>query len=358
MALLVATPDIIVVDKEAGATSGSTDIQYTKEREEELWERLPGAGWTLINVHVRTGKGDEADLAGEYSITLKPGLMYEVGIFEMDHGPLSTDPNRLADLKVFCLWKKPEDRALITDENRGWGGTWYRHQVATKVPTNIVLIGVSQKPPTFDSNALPRLTDMEGAPTAPLSTDTNHVVEINPLAPGNRYFFAVVVADAFGNWDVRQDKFTTLRRKLTVQFPTLHIYNDGDPFGHGEGEFWFRVSEGGRSTQEFHLPTQDIDDWSETDRPYPLGFAYLGVPKVIERGEEAVTVFSWGLEHDGFLESDEAAQSFRPAPLPLPVGQGVETVINKSFLMDCPVATSGDDFHYGVEVQWSVEYTT
>jgi hypothetical protein len=92
-----------------------------------------------------------------------------VGIYEGDdHGPLSDNPIPTANLKVFCLWKKPEARDLITDQNRDSGGTWHWHQIATKVPTSIVALGVSQKAPTHDSNGIPRLEHPEGTPTGPL----------------------------------------------------------------------------------------------------------------------------------------------------------------------------------------------
>jgi hypothetical protein len=234
------------------------------------------------------------------------------------------------------------------------------------VPTRIVDISVSRLPPVIDVNGLPRFKETDGAPTVPLTTlgtgplvGNDHKVELNPLFPGNLYFFAVIVADADGNWDVRQETFTTLRRKLTVEFVTLHIYNDGDPLSHGEGEFWFNVYSGHQSQPssiaKFHRDTADIDDWSETDRPYALGYAHVGQPEAVSPEQERVFVSSRGIEHDGFLESDEGAWS-KDKQLFFPAGRLVETVANQTFLMDCPVATHGDDFHYGVDVRWSVDY--
>jgi hypothetical protein len=49
-----------------------------------------------------------------------------------------------------------------------------------------------------------------------------------------------VVTDAFGNWEIAWETFTNKSRQLTVQFPTIHIYNDGDPGSYGEEEFLFR----------------------------------------------------------------------------------------------------------------------
>jgi hypothetical protein len=89
---------------------------------------------------------------------------------------------------------------------------------------------------------------------------------------------------------------------------------------HGEGEFWFRVYTGARNMpnviEDFHMPTMDIDDWSETDRPYTAGFTHAGTPQSVPETETRVAVSSWAIEHDGFLESDEGAQGDRDLPLP------------------------------------------
>jgi hypothetical protein len=357
MTQIKATANPIVVDK-AVATNGSTTIEYEKDESEELWELMPGSNWNgPINLFARVQTA-EANTKGKFGVNLKPGQTYEVGIFAVGHGPLR-DPIRKSYLKVFCVWKKPEDRQLITDENRAFGGTWYWHQIHTKIPTEIFSIGVSRIKPTIDSNGIPHLQSPDGAPTAPLAVTDDHQVEINPLLAGNHYFFVVVVTDAFGNWEVKQEEFTTFRRKLTVEFPTIHIFNDGDP-EHGEGEFWFQVYSGRQNQpnviQDFHLPEQDIDDWSGTNRPYAVGFAHVGSLQVVKPGEETVSVSSWAIEHDGFglFESDEKAHG--NTVLPLPAGRFVETVTNSIFMMDCPVVTTDEDFHYGVDVRWSVEY--
>ncbi len=365
MAELKADPSLLIVDTKAGETNQTTTILYEKSRSDEVWERTStGAtvgAWIQVNVHVRTGQGDEADLRGKYPVTLTPGQKYEVGIYERDHGPLTRDIQRLAGLSVHCLFKRPRRDKLITDENRDFGGTWYAHQVATNIPTEIVLIGASRNKPVRDSAGIPHLVEPDGAPTLPLGLSTNHVVEIAPLFPGNHYFAVAVVTDRFGNWDLREWEFTALRRKLTVEFPTVHIYNDGDGGGYGEAKFWFRVYAGPRNQPillqqpDFHLPKQDVDDWNETDRPYPVGFAHVGQPQVVPPGQTRIAVSSWGVEEDGILEADEGAAGDQA--ILLPVGRFSETVAAPlTFTMDCPVSTAGDDFHYGVDVRWSVTY--
>ncbi len=351
-----ATINPIVVDKNKGTTDITT-IKYEKEEREDIWERMSGSNWTWVDPFKRVQRAD-ADVKGDYVWTLKPGQVYEVGIFMQGHGPLTTDPVRRSYVKVFCVWKEPEIRKLITDENRDFGGTWYWHQIHTNVPTEIIAIGVSRTKPVTDSNGMPHLNSPVGAPTAPLTVTNDHKVEINPLLPGNQHFFLVLVTDDKGNWDFRQDEFTTLRRKLTVEFPTVHIFNDGDPFNTGEGEFWFRVYFGSprlpNMIKEFNLPTQDIDDWNKTSRPYSVGFAHVGLPEVVNPGQETVWVGSSGKEHDGIFEVDELARSRDPS-LGLPVGRFAETVTNKTFTMDC-INVNNTDFHYGADVRFSVEY--
>jgi hypothetical protein len=270
---LEADTSPIVVDGH-NSSSGTTTIHYEKNPLEELWViRTTGTHWNQPNLHQLTGLGDEALFGGAYPITLQPGDHYIVSVYHPNQGPLTLEPSLVTTLDVSCLWKDPGPTRLITHESSSWGGTWHTHPVFTgSVPTRIVMVGVSREPPSFDSNGIPRLTSHDGEPTRPLKTATIHEVEIKPLCPGNHYFFVVLVTDAFGNWDFVQREFTTLRRKITVEFPTIHIYNDGDYATVGEAEFWFWVFRGTVNNpnliEEFHYPQQDIDDWSETDRPY------------------------------------------------------------------------------------------
>ena len=92
MASVKAEVNPIVVDNEAGQTNGTTTIKYEKERHEELWEKIPGGGWELVNVHIRTGRGDEAERNGSFPVTLRPGLIYEAGVYNPSNNPSSPDP--------------------------------------------------------------------------------------------------------------------------------------------------------------------------------------------------------------------------------------------------------------------------
>jgi hypothetical protein len=106
--------------------------------------------------------------------------------------------------------------------------------------------------------------------------------------------------------------------------------------------------------QDFYLPTRDIDDFSETGRPYSLGFAYVeNLFSSIPPDRTSIWVTSWAIEHDGPLEGDEGAEG--RMRLNFPDGLN-ENVSGRTVRMDCPVSTTGDNFHYQIDVTFSVEY--
>ena len=358
MPTLTATPDLIVVDKALGLSSGSTMIGYTKfGRSQELWERTGSSSWTQINVYLRTGHGNEADDAGFYPVMLKPGQVYEVGVFEADHGPTTTDPIKAISELVFCVWKAPTGAKLITDQNRDTGGTWHFHQIHTGIPTSIVTMGVSQQTPTKDSNGIPHLMKTEGASTTPVQLANDHRHEITPLIPGHHYFFVVLVVDTLGNWDFVVEEFDTKLRTVSIEFTELVIYDDGDDLNTGEGEFWMDIYEAKKLLVSYHQPTMTIDDWSLTGRPYAISYgpSVIG-PKAVTDGQEWIGIFSHAVEHDGWFEvDDKAATILGPRNLPIPTGRLKEVVTNGAFVVDCP-PTSGS-LHYSVKTEYSINYT-
>ena len=216
-------------------------------------------------------------------------------------------------------------------------------------------------PPTIDADGVPALIDAVGAAGVPLTSATSHLYDVFPLVPGNPYHFAVMVVDDAGRWDMSQSQFDTRMRKLTVTIPMIHIYNDGDTNTPGAAAFSFRVSASdasgmsGHVLQEFSLPEFEIDDWSETDRPYAVGFAYAEMePMSVPPQRPAIWVSSNAAEEDRPWGYDYAG-SLRGRPLFLPAGPG-EKVTNSSFTVDCPPTSDGSDLHYGIDVNYSVEY--
>lgn len=362
MAELTCEPDIIVVDPSV-ATTGQASVTYRKLADEELWTRLGTTPWTMINENLVTGQRGEAPLShGRYPISLQPGDRYECAVFALDHGPNKLDPIRVASLIVFCLLKKPAAIPLIMDTNESVGGTFYWNRIVTSQPTNIVEVGVSERAPELDPFGLPRLPERQG-PISPPSFTTDHRSEFTPLLAGHHFFFAAIVVDAFGNWDQRVMQLDTLKRTVTIDFPEVIVNNDGDESSVGEAEFWFKIIEGGTpAIVEFNRPTQDVDDWSETGRPYALAFPdgkpfhHVIGPKPAVKGQDWISVLIHGTEYDDWPEEDEKAGGPFAQRLTIPSGRFVEAVSNQVFWVRC--GTGGiNDFNFSAKVVFSVSYS-
>jgi hypothetical protein len=192
--------------------SREATIGYEKDDSEELWENT-GSSWVgPINVYLRVGT-KEAGYRGKLVTTLGPGMIYQICIARAAEGPLSARFVPQDFVTIFGLLTKPPETALVKEYTLDFGGTWSSHRIITQVPTTIVEIGVSRKPISLDGQGIPVLdpnlsdgsptTPPLGLPPAPPTRTTNHVVEINPLLPGNDYFFTVLVMDPSGNWEVR-----------------------------------------------------------------------------------------------------------------------------------------------------------
>ena len=361
MSTITANPNPIVVDNTISPpeATGTTTVTYKKEPEEELWEMQPGASWAKVNVHTLTGLGDEADYSGTYSITLSPGQIYTAGLFFPLHSPVSTDPLG-PKVVVIAVFKKPTAKKLITDHSGSGGGTWLSHGIKTSKPTTLFLAGASRSRAVLSNVGIPHLADPDAAIPAPLGPAVSHMFELKPLVPGHHYFLTAMVVDAGGNWEVLEVEQDSLKRKLTIQFPKMVVFNDGDWATTGEAEFWFDVSAGSdsaptNSLQSFNLPEPDLDDWGETGRPYTLGYAYIeSEAQTVPAGRSRIWVHSWAREDDGPWGDDTAGSAIdRGKRIDLPEGPA-EKVSSSSFKMDIP-ATSGA-LHYSVDVTFAVDY--
>jgi hypothetical protein len=359
MATLNANPNPVVVDNTTNPpqTSAPGVITYEKKQDEELWELRPGlSNWDLV-------PGSQGMQLGSHPISLRPGDQYVARVFPALNGPLTPDPKILASITVYGVLKRGR-KTLIRDRTEASGGTWHFDRVITSADTRLVLIGASRTPVSLDGDGIPHLVAPDGGPRMPLPLvpSTDHQVELLPLLPGNRYFLAIMVTDGIGNWDIHLAEFNTLRRKLTVQFPKIVVFNDGDDNAFGEGDIWFRVSQGSNQINgatmldEFHLSLPYMDDWSKTGKPYSVGFAHVGAPASVQPGQENVFAASWGVEEDGVTEPDERAGSVFGRRLPLPSGRFQETLSNGSLTLDCRPVTQGSTFHYGADVLFSVDY--
>jgi hypothetical protein len=364
MASLTASDNPIAVDLNQ-ATEGPSTVTYAKHASDELWRRHGGSSsWEFIpDPAVLPGfkaePGNPPEAAGSFVMTLKPGAVWEFGIFEQDHGP-DQDPTRLAHLVLFAIANRPKDD-LIESEDWTTGGTWHSHFFTTKRPTHAVVHTASLDPPTMAAG-FPISGEPDGTtPGGSYTLDTDHNFSSKQLLAGRDHTFLVVVIDANGHWDFRATSFTTKRRKITVQFETLHVFNDSDENTVGDdAEFTFGVSFWNDDptkrdlVEAFTRPGSDIDDWSETDRPYKLGYAHVGQFEAVQEGQRFVFVWSKGDEDDSefFMPDTDWARS-RATILDFPSGQG-ENVSNEQFQLDCPAGKG--DLHYGVDIVWSVEY--
>ena len=260
---------------------------------------------------------------------------------------------------VHCIWKRPEERNLITDHNEAVGGTWYARQTHTNVATSIVEIGVSRTRPFFDADGIPHLKSPEGAPTSPLTTTQNHFVELNPLRPGNHYFFLVLVTDTFGNWDFEEAELTDAPAKAHRRLSHDAHLQRRRSGSVRRGRVLVRAYSGSppqpQIIEEFHLPTQDVDDWGETDRPYSIGIAHAGGFEVVDPGEERCRSARGASSTTERSRTTNKRGPSTPCCRSLPVDSWKRSP-TRTFFMDCPTATVGDDFHFGVDVKWSVDY--
>ncbi|MRG55284.1 hypothetical protein GF108_06765 [Phyllobacterium sp. SYP-B3895] len=341
-------------------------INYKKDESEEAWENI-GGGWIgPAKVYERVGTKD-AGVRGALTAKLTPGKIYQLCITRVGEGPLTERYEPQAFATVFCLRLKSSEKALVQEYALDFGGTWSWHKIVTLVKTYIAEAGVSRGSILFDGQGIPTFNPnlTEGSLEPKPLLITNHVMEFPGLLPGQNYFFAFLVMDPSGQWEVYQGKthpyfFTTLRRQLSVEFSTIHVYNDGDWATTGEARIQMGVIGATKPDPRYEWSNDELDDWGETDRPYALGYRYDGRPETVEREPpeslfEALRVDVWsnGKEND-FVLLDDLAMSGRQS-LPLPIGRG-ESIANQTCLLDCPGAYAGDIFHYGIDVIWSVTY--
>ena len=360
MASIKTERTLVVIRNDLGHTSEIAKIEYDKYIPEELWIKRSAQDWEKVDDFSALGVVSPVnpEESGSFRIRIGLGEIFEAGIFASNAGP--PDPQQLAGVKIFGIAKQPQKMNFVERHWEEPGGTFLREIIQTSQSTTVAIIGCKRTPFEFDADGLPKFDNAEGVTSQTHHPSTGNDLLVMPLLPGNDYECKAVVVDDFGNWDIMTSNFKTQHRKITVQFTTLHIYNDSDPGAHGEAVFNFGVYYGEtpsslKKIEEFFLPKMDIDDWSKTDRPYQLGFAHIGdFLAAKDDTERNIFVRSTGVEDDGPFDSDEGAWSTGGA-ITFPIGFD-EDVPSRHFRLDAPPSTDGSDFHYGVDVVWSVEY--
>src|SRR5262245_53013920 len=105
---LLANPNPVIIDLEAGETTGSTQIEYSKEQDQVIWHRWKPGAW--LKVKLQVSAPDDPALTHGYitSPKLEPGWVYQVAVWasnvDPNELPNSDIPLRaLAEITVFAL---------------------------------------------------------------------------------------------------------------------------------------------------------------------------------------------------------------------------------------------------------------
>jgi hypothetical protein len=358
---LQATPNVVIIDIEAGQTDGTTQIEYSKEHEHTVWHRWKSGAWLRVSLQV-TAPDDPALAHGYFaSPKLEPGWVYQVAIW--DRG---VDPNRLpnvdipiralAAITVFALRKRPERRGFFSDESQRTGGTYREHQVATTVPV-YAYMEVSTGFPQMDGEGYQSFSHADGTTWAPLNQ--SFLLQVFDLLPGTHYHELVRLSDAFGNWEFLSREFTTLKRRIRLQPTDLFINDDSDDFSNGEGSFEFTL-QNGNITQPSSWQAREKLTYAngnlETGKsvtPAPSGEIVVGPERVVDEMRHVrLRVFGQEDDSNSFpAEGDDFAWASKD--LLLPTGTTDEIVSHRP---DAILADSNDDLRFTLSFKYWIEY--
>lgn len=385
---LMAYPDVVVIDRKAGATNGTTNVVYAGipgTNPPILWERIVGSPWIRVPIRpprIRFSRSGDPAQDGMFTMTLKPGQVYQVAMY-YDTDP--TDPNvkdpntankkeRSPDqlITVYARLKDPERTDLLTSEDQNIGGTFFQKVALTRMPT-LFLLEVDMIPPYLDADGVPQFV----APKA-IALDlpgNTHDRLAEPLFPGNDYFFLMRLIDEDGNWQVVSGKFRTKQRKVTINFQELHIINDGAP-GDTTAEFRIWVVEGGMTVKEYFFG--DVENFDISDRPSPgeehhehiplkrMLEPFLLGPNDVTETTNDVAILTRGLCHHN-VGSDDWTMNFYGDPdnprkfayqhdtFPFPTGIN-EKISNFPFIVRTWYHLADVEFEYSVTSHFTVEY--
>ncbi|MGN6030241.1 MAG: hypothetical protein ACTHQE_01120 [Thermomicrobiales bacterium] len=361
---VTAQPRKVLIDTQHGATSGVSNITYEKDPDEELWLAYPGDPWDRPNLFQMIGTAD-ADERGRFNVSVKPGELFQAGIFRKDWGPLSAEPDLIARVPVVGMELDPVPDAIITSMTEEHGGTFVNVSLDTAVPTRLLLAAVSRQEPVENDAHVLTMTKVEGTyerndiSPQPLTLEEpfqdSHMFQLKGLIPGRDYYAGVIVLDGSGRWDQRYIAFTLMQRKLTVKIDNLHVNDDGDGETVGEAQFWIRVqypsdADGNHILQDFYRPTSNINSGDN----YPLGFVHLGAPQVAGDDETGFWVHTWGSEDDGWKGDEHAASSAHLNMIEFPVGWDEQ--VEEEWWSTDAAPSEGDTFSYYIQGAWWVQY--
>jgi hypothetical protein len=380
---LWATPNHIVVDTEAGQTTGTTIIKYgSGEGRVFVWTRVLSSDeggpvlddtWQLMdpNSPIVTCTSRPCDTHGTISVDLAPGQIWEGRLYleeESDPNDPGTKEGPVAQLVVPALAKPPAAEDLIDSTDSNVGGTWIRFLAHTDVRTFCVLL-VGEDAPVEGLDGVPWLPQPQ-RPGSQLHTVFDDVQPFGEyheflvesversIMPGNDFHFLLLAMDAFGNWDIQTGPFTTLRRAMTIDFDEIHIVNDGVP---GDGVGHFSISLGGAVFEGIcsfgPIDISDRPDPGEGHKehiPLPARCPKFVLPSTqVTHPHWDIELHTRGRVERTFGEDDIARNSGAKIPIP----EGIdEVVINRPFATRATPEDPDDEFTYDVKTRVTIKY--
>ena len=287
-ATLTASPNPVIVDVEAGEQSATTAVEYWKNPDDMLWYRAPSGPWRRVELGV-TSATDPAFTHGTYaSIPLEPGAVYEVTTWAADEDPNhpTVEPlaQPLASLVVFALKKRPERREFLKNEDWVIGGTRRSHFLTSTERVNAYEV-VSTEPAIASGDGWVTVPSVVSSAWAPL--DDDFLLEVGGLLPGTDYHVVTRLSDEEGNWQFLQREFTTKLRRVELAITKIHIDDDSDDWGSGEGyiRFFLETAAPGTDPSEDWRARGSLDyhgDFSSGDDvPPPSGQIVVGPEPVL-----------------------------------------------------------------------------
>jgi hypothetical protein len=369
MAEMQVDTNLVVISTIGG--TGAARVKYDGDGlRVHIHRRFVGQPWTKLNL-IQENNAQTAQEAAEAEVTggfttpaLSAGQVLQYGLLLEE----SLDPNapgfslgRFSPLVTIVAVLAGESQpGWIVDQNLGAGGTFYRRQVATGARVTTMMMEIGEDRPTRDATGIWRIPSP--AQTLVSTAATNHVVEALNLLPGHHHFATVLLVDAAGQWSSLAEEFTTLRRRVTVNFKHLEVLNDGDTHGTSHGQLRLIVRQRDQNAREFLYDHTNLSD-KIAERQVtlePFGFVHVIGPEVVDRANRDVGVWVLGTEFDGggifeIFDPDEHAAS-KMITFALPTGLGKEQVLNAPVIAHARPSPDGGDFEFKVTVLHSIEY--
>ena len=378
---LAADKELIVVP--AGGLTGTTLISFYVEQSRSFQvlfqqsDPLSGSftAWTEVpSDKISLGRDDPPNsISGSFSIAdiaktpiglagMAPGQIMNFKLLRPN--PDTKEGSELAHLQVIAVLDtarigKPNfliDDAGMTKEV---GGTYYFRELKASVKCMMVMRLSKYQPVTHDTTT--------GAFVMAYETDWkssihqfNHQLEATPIDPGMLYWCVIRLIDETGAWweflDGPSDvtPFMCKRRQVTVAWEGVRFTSvDGSD---ADTNIRFQLLEGDNILAADvlqHFNGVNDGDVRATD-PAKSAIWWRVGPKAVDDGTRKMWVDTWGTEFGGFADPSEHTRRGPRQEIYFPTGRAVERVIGYKFSLyrEDP----SEDFRYGVDVQYSIEY--